>query len=376
MADQQHLYLLKQNLEIWNEWRKNNPEIEVNLIEADLSEMDLSGANLANVDLSGAKLISADLSDVNFSNAYLASANLSFARLVKTNFSFTYLGGCDLSFANFDRANLSGAYLASAKLSFADLSGADLSFANLGGANLSESDARKARFSFADLNGVNFSSANLAGTDFKEANLSRANFIQANLTNANLIFANLTDANLSNATALFTNFQTAIFTGAIVENWKINSHTVLDEAICEYIYLKSPHNPNSNNSNSFAEDFKISFAPGEFTKLFQKTRETIQFSFNDGIDWQCFLSTFNLIQTERNSSELYIKAIEANLKGCFIIVIEGYFSTEKKQIEESFWETYNGIIADRNIDDNYQNIELTNEDRLLKIIETIAGRKD
>ncbi len=372
MADRQHLYLLKQNLNIWNEWRKNNPEIEVNLIEADLSEMNLRGANLANVDLSGAKLISAELSEVNFTGAYLAGANLSFARLVRANLSFTYLAETDLSFANLEGANISAAYLSKANFSFADLHDADLSFSNLTDANFSESDARSAQFSFADLNGINFYSANLVNSSFKQADLSKANFIQSDLTNANLVSVNLTDANLTAATAFFTNFQAAIFTGSILESWKINSHTILNEAICDYIYLKSPQDNNSPESDSLNDALKITFAPGEFTKLFQKTREIIKLNFDEGIDWGCFLSTFKLLKVEQNSAELYVKAIEANLDGSFMITIEGYFATEKEHIEEDFWQNYNAVIAEVNGREKEQEKTNFNEDILLKIIEAIA----
>ena len=377
MPDQQHLYLLKQNLNIWNEWRRNNPEIEINLIEADLSEINLSGANLSNVDLSGAKLISADLSQVNFCGAYLSGANLSFANLNQADFSFSYLDGCDLSFANLDRANFSGAHLSGANLSFADLTNVDLSFANLTEANFTESDAKLSKFSFADSSGVIFFKANLLRTDFKEANLSRANFSFANLSQANLSFANLSQANFSFAIALFANFKAAVFTGATVESWKINSYTILDEVVCDRVYLKSAvQYHNSNNLAGSVELFEIDFAPGEFTRLFQKTRETIKLIFVDGIDWACFVSVFKTLLLEWDSSELSIKAIEAESSGGFVILIEGHFTTEKQKIEESFWLNYNTIIADRISNNSDEDTKLLNTDPLLQILEIVADRLD
>ena len=41
MANEEHVELLKQDVQAWNEWRKNNPEVEV-----DLRGADLSGATL------------------------------------------------------------------------------------------------------------------------------------------------------------------------------------------------------------------------------------------------------------------------------------------------------------------------------------------
>ena len=62
MAGVEHLLLLRQGVEIWNQWRKKNPTVKPYLREAVLRRMDLSGANLreANLrkaDLSGSKLV-------------------------------------------------------------------------------------------------------------------------------------------------------------------------------------------------------------------------------------------------------------------------------------------------------------------------------
>lgn len=377
MADQQHLYLLKQDLSAWNEWRKNNPEIDVNLIDADLSESNLNGADLSNVDLSGAKLISADLSEANLSGAYMSGTNLSFAKLTHANLSFSYLCESDLSFASLDRANFSAAYVAQTNLTFADLTGADLSFANLSDSDLSESNAESAKFCFADLSKVVCLNANLIRSDFKEADLNHASFIKSNLSECNFIFANLSDTNLSGTLVNFTNFKGATFNRATLENWKTNSYTILDDIICDCVYLKSSQNDgDSNRSDASLQAFKIDFSPGEFTRLFQKNRETIQFSFATGIDWHCFLSVFKSLKLEWDSSELSIKAIEAELSGSFIITVEGYFTTEKKKIEDNFWLDYNSVLADRIANNNSRSTRPLHTDRLLKIIEMIADRFD
>lgn len=40
-ADGKHLDILKQGVETWNQWRKENPEIRLGLSSADLFEADL-----------------------------------------------------------------------------------------------------------------------------------------------------------------------------------------------------------------------------------------------------------------------------------------------------------------------------------------------
>jgi hypothetical protein len=47
MADKKHVTLLKQGVEVWNKWQKDNPNIVPDLRGAHLSYVDLRGANLA-----------------------------------------------------------------------------------------------------------------------------------------------------------------------------------------------------------------------------------------------------------------------------------------------------------------------------------------
>jgi len=83
MANKEHLALLKQGVEAWNQWRRENPEAR-----PDLSQANLTGAHLVEADLSDANLFWADLAHANlhkadFSRASLFSANLSGANLHK-----------------------------------------------------------------------------------------------------------------------------------------------------------------------------------------------------------------------------------------------------------------------------------------------------
>jgi hypothetical protein len=116
MANPEHLEILRQGVEVWNDWRAKEPSIIPNFREADLSWADLSGANLMTADLMTADLNFADLSGAN-----LREADLS---------------GADLSWADLSGANLMTADLMTADLNFADLSGADLQGANLLGVGM------------------------------------------------------------------------------------------------------------------------------------------------------------------------------------------------------------------------------------------------
>ena len=61
MANDEHVALLKQDVDAWNAWRKANPHICPDLAGANLSGADLSGANLSGANLSEAGLSEADL---------------------------------------------------------------------------------------------------------------------------------------------------------------------------------------------------------------------------------------------------------------------------------------------------------------------------
>ena len=111
MANEEQLSILKQGVHVWNEWRKENPEVKIDLREAvligieihgaNLSEANLCKANLSRADLRGSNLKGADLRVANFKDADLREADLRRANCILT----------DLTDANLSRANLSGALL-------------------------------------------------------------------------------------------------------------------------------------------------------------------------------------------------------------------------------------------------------------------------
>ncbi len=133
MANKKQLAMLKRSVDKWNAWREKNPEVEVDLSGADLSDAELTGADLAGADLFDAELTGADLADADLFGADLTLADLTDADLTDAD-----LGGADLSEANLRGAFLTHAGLKSAILPFAlfddtDLEGADITDAYLGG---------------------------------------------------------------------------------------------------------------------------------------------------------------------------------------------------------------------------------------------------
>jgi uncharacterized protein YjbI with pentapeptide repeats len=134
MANEEHLAILRQGVQVWNEWRKDNHDVWPDLRGADLSGVDLSGTNL--------------------NWAGLIYANLRYADLKRANLSAADLSSADLSGTHFNGANLSGAHLAWANLTGADLSGADLSSADLDGADFADAHSAWTLFANIDLSRV------------------------------------------------------------------------------------------------------------------------------------------------------------------------------------------------------------------------------
>lgn len=247
MADPEHLDIIRQGVEAWNQWRMENYLLVLpDLSNADITKAFLPGANLAAANLSGANLnhtvlsradlIGADLSNTNlcdaeFIHAYLRDANLTEAWAINADLTEADLRKSILSKANFSNAEFSRAKLSRAKLIETNLTGAKFREANLDEAdlymaNIDEADfymahlykttlkwatnLAKANFSQAFLNFVDFSwahleGAQLSGSKLRAANLSNAHLSQVDLRQADLFHANLHRADLRGAILLGTN---------------------------------------------------------------------------------------------------------------------------------------------------------------------------
>jgi len=126
MANEEQLKVLKQGVEVWNQWRKEHPDKKVNLkgvilSRANLRKADLNRADLREADLNRAELREADLEEAILRNADLHKANLHRANLHRAN-----LTKADLTEANLEGANLRGVRLIKTRLNRATLTGANL----------------------------------------------------------------------------------------------------------------------------------------------------------------------------------------------------------------------------------------------------------
>jgi uncharacterized protein YjbI with pentapeptide repeats len=157
MAIKEQVKLLKEGAQAWNDWRKKNPLIEIDLEEADFEEADLSGAILVKVNFIKANLVGARLGKAYFDAAYLCEANLKGADLEEAELLLADLTDADLSGANLTRANLYRISLRGAILRETNLIEADLREADLNGADLNGADLSRARFGRTVLGDIDLS---------------------------------------------------------------------------------------------------------------------------------------------------------------------------------------------------------------------------
>ncbi len=334
MANEEHLALFKQGVEIWNEWRTKNLGVKV----------DLSGVNFSTADLNKIDFHEAYLKETNLSGSNLSRANLCGANFNRTNLSRT-----NLSKTNLNKTNLIGAVLTGSVLREANLCEAALSKANINGADLSRAVLTRAILTEADLTG-----ANLTGANLTRAVLAGAVLAGAVLSGTNLSEAILTGANLSRTQALGTNFTATNFTGACLEDWNTNSYTNLDSVICDYVYLrlgKKERRPSSGN-----------FVPGEFTKLFHKSLETVDLIFRNGIHWDAFAYSFKKVEVENRGAQLDVQSIEKKGDGILVVRVSVSPNADKVKIHANFIQGYE--FASKALEAQYQ-ARLEDKDKLI-----------
>ncbi len=204
MANEEHLKILKQGVNVWNQWREDHPKVKPDLRKVVFYNVtkhrNSSGYSRLRVErvgdnLRGANLSSAKLSEVNFRRVDLSNANLSNADLSNSILSEAKLEGANLVNAKFKSANLRGIDMRKALLYGANFQKADLSSANL------------RQVSFSNCN-INFTKASFCNADLSEADFTGEYLIDVNLSNAQLSFARLNGATLDKS----------VLTGAILNN--------------------------------------------------------------------------------------------------------------------------------------------------------------
>jgi uncharacterized protein YjbI with pentapeptide repeats len=175
MANQEHLDILKQGVDVWNRWRKEHPEIKPSLPDINLAQANLKGVDFSDTWLSFANFQGASLIDANFSNAILEGAELENADLSNANLrdATLHIGCKNAIFRNADLSN--------AQCQYAEFSGVNFESAALIETNFVETGLDGAKFEFAQLTLTYFYRTYLDGSDFSNAYLRGAAFCDVDL---------------------------------------------------------------------------------------------------------------------------------------------------------------------------------------------------
>jgi Pentapeptide repeats (8 copies) len=162
----------------------------------------------------------------------LIEADLSNAQLSEANLNGAFLYDANLGGANLSEADLRASYLSNADFYQADLSGADLSGSEMNGVNLNETDLTN-----ADLRRVDLSGANLVNTNLSGANLSGADFYRTHFTKVNLTKAILTNCLIYGISAWDLQLDETIMSDLIITESREQAITVDHIEVAQFIYL-------------------------------------------------------------------------------------------------------------------------------------------
>lgn len=236
VANPEQLAILEQGVEVWNTWRREHPEAEIDLTGANLSEAYLSAVDFSRVDLNGADIAYAWFSDAVFKDANLSNVEARQANFMNADLSGAILRGATLASAFMPKVLLHKADLSGANLNRANLEDTDFSGATMQGTLLREATLFRASLRDADLRQAQFNGAKLCGVDFRDTRLDGVFLPETDLSNADLTGADLRGAVLWKAMLIGTRLEGVDLTGAEVYGcsvWDIESDdgTVQDNLV-------------------------------------------------------------------------------------------------------------------------------------------------
>ncbi|RUT02047.1 hypothetical protein DSM106972_061220 [Dulcicalothrix desertica PCC 7102] len=207
---------------------------QLNLENADLSQLDLSGINLSNANLRKAKLVGTKLNNGNLSGANLERADLQCADLRQANLNEANLKKAKLDAANLNAATLIKSNLYSAYMPRIQLFQANLQEAKLGDVELTAANLEECILDKVSLSGARVRKANLKKASLKQAYLYECKLQFSDLTGANLQKADLTKAELDGANLTQTDLRGAEIDDAKQANIELAILGKLDNQIIEH----------------------------------------------------------------------------------------------------------------------------------------------
>jgi len=206
--NREHLAIIQSGSAGIERFRRDNPDVTMDLSGADCAHLNLSSLRLSKVDFTGAELLGSDFSGAELEGCVFVNANLREAKFAGTTIDLCNFANCDLSYAAMDHA----------KCTRVNFSGGRLVHTGLSNSFLAE-----CTFSISDLENVRLVKARVVDCSFRSANLRRLSGIGVNLFRCRLADSNLTGALLSSS-----KFSDCKFTGANLS--KVDgSHSIFED---------------------------------------------------------------------------------------------------------------------------------------------------
>ena len=295
--------------------------------------------------------------------AFLAWLFVYLARLAANKFveedeKYTLLRPVAIALAAVGGTNFKGADLTDANFTQADLTCCDFRLANItrtcwrnseklslsrvDNTILAAPEVRRLLVS-GDGHKKHYVAANLRGANLVNADLSYANLKAANLSEATLQAACFDWANLTETQAVSTDFSYAKMTGVKLDSWNINSKTNLEGVDSKFVYLLESPKPGTDDLER--RPCSGEFVEGEFTKLFEKVTNTIDFIFHQGIEWKPFVAAVKLVKEENEGLNLTINSIENKGDGVVVIKVSLPPEVNKYKVHQQFKDFYEKKIA-------------------------------
>lgn len=251
--------------------------------------------------------------------------------------AFTTMGGtrfrnANLTNANFTQANLKNTDFRQAQLTHSNFYCArNLNQAMVKNTVLADQAVQELVVTYGGQN-LSYVGRNLQGAYLPGANLSGADLTEADISAANLTGANLEQANLTKVHAIATNLQQTRLTGACIEAWNIDGTTILDDVVCDYVYLRHHQQERRPSSGNFAS--------GDFAELFQEIIHTLDLLFRNGLDQKAFNYSLQQLQLENDGLELSIQSLEKKSNSTLVVRVEVPEDADKGKLHSDFFQSY------------------------------------
>lgn len=192
------------------------------------------------------------------------------------------------------------------------------------------------------LNGYrqHYDSLNLRGLNMDGANLEEASFKRSDLSHSSLREAHLKNANFTESLCIGTDFSSAYFTGACLQEWNINHTTCLHRVDCQYIFLLEQANEQGDRERRPYVPTKV-FNPGDFELLYRRVTATVQLLLRDEIDATSFQSALHHVKSVYPETHL----VGVEKKGEDTLVTLGVpDAADKSEIEQEWDEAYSARL--------------------------------